>query len=87
MRKGRLFDILELRELNNDEALDIWKDSGLSENDFSTLFKTKKVLPAELGSEINKRMNDRIQNATQSYLKEDGISKTKNAGRSKRIGI
>ena len=26
LRKGRLFDVLELRELTNEEALEVWKE-------------------------------------------------------------
>jgi len=87
LRKGRLFDILELRKLDKAEALSIWKDNGLNDKTFHELFTSHEVLPAELGSEINKRMNNRITTATQSYLREDGISKIDKAGRKKKIGI
>lgn len=87
LRKGRLFDILELRHLDYNEALDIWKDNNLEINDFNKTFKSHRILPADLGSEINKRKNDRIATAMQSYLKEDGISKIERAGRSKKIGL
>lgn len=87
LRKGRLFDILELRALDAQEALVIWKDNGLPEEDFNAVFNTHEILPADLGSEINKRNNKRIQTATQSYLKEDGISKVEKAGRNKKIGF
>jgi DNA replication protein DnaC len=87
LRKGRLFDILELRELDLQEALKIWLDNNLSEDEFKEIFKSHVVLPAELGSEINKRNNKRINTATISYLKEDDISKVKKAGRSKKIGM
>jgi len=86
LRKGRLFDIIEFRELKRDEALVIWKSNNLREDDFNELFG-EKVLPAELGSEINKRLNDRIQTATESYLREEGISKIEKASRSKKIGV
>lgn len=87
LRKGRLFDILELRQLHTDEAKNIWLSNDLKEDEFDYLFGTDSVLPADLGSEINKRKNDRIQTATQSYLKEDGISKVVKASRSKKIGF
>lgn len=87
LRKGRLFDILELRQLDKYEALEIWKDNELAEDDFHQIFTTHEVLPAELGSEIAKRLNTRIKTATDSYLKEDGISKVLKAGRAKKIGI
>lgn len=87
LRKGRLFDILELRALDASEALAIWLDNSLKEKDFNELFKTHEVLPADLGSEINKRLNKRIKTATQPYLKEDGISKVQKASRVKKIGL
>lgn len=85
LRKGRLFDILELRKLYKNEAFAIWKENGLDEKTFNEIFTSHEVLPAELGSEINKRLNTRIKTATQSYLKEDGISKINKAGRKKKI--
>lgn len=87
LRKGRLFDILELRQLDKNEALAIWKDNDLAEDDFNQIFTTHEVLPAEIGSEIAKRLNTRITTATMSYLKEDGVSKVKKALRAKKIGV
>lgn len=87
LRKGRLFDILELRELSSKEALNVWKDNNLNENDFFKIFTTDTVLPADLGSEIGKFMNKRIDNAKKDYLLEAGISKIQLAKRSKKIGI
>lgn len=87
LRKGRLFDILELRKLDKAEALAVWYDNNLSEADFNTTFKTHEILQAELGSEINKRKNNRIETAQLSYLKEDGISKIEKATKQKRIGL
>lgn len=88
LRKGRLFDILEFRNLKNDEALNIWKESGLPESDFNKEFGEKDEFnPAELGSEISKRLNDRINCATKSYLKEDGISRVEKASRTKKIKL
>lgn len=87
LREGRLFDILELRQLDRFEALDIWKDNNLSEDDFNKVFTTHEILPAKLGSEINKRLNTRISVATEKYLKEDGISKVDKASRKKSIGL
>lgn len=85
LRKGRLFDILELRELNHQEALDIWESNNLSVDLFEQNFTDDKILPAELGSEISKQLNTRIGTATKSYLKETNISKVKKAGRNKKI--
>lgn len=87
LRKGRLFDILELRKLDKLEASAIWIDNNLNEDDFNSTFKTHEILQAELGSEINKRKNTRIETAQLSYLKEDGISKTRKASKPKRIGL
>ena len=75
LRKGRLFDVLELRELTNEEALEVWKENDLDEKEFHKLFKEKTVLPANLGSEIAKILNKRIKESNLTYLKEQGISK------------
>lgn len=87
LRKGRLFDILELRPLDQHEAIEIWKDNGLTDTEFHQIFHTHEILPADLGSEINKRLNKRIEAPTASYLKEDGISKVEKAARVKKIGL
>lgn len=87
LRKGRLFDIIELRKLNKSEALDIWFDNNLKEDDFNATFKTHEILSADLGSEISKHTNKRITTAKKSYLKEEGISKTKKASKIKRISL
>jgi hypothetical protein len=87
LRKGRLFDILELRELTREEAKKIWIFNSLDIKIFENVFKESTILPAELGSEISKRKNKRIKNACESYLKEDGISKLQQAKRSKKISI
>lgn len=87
LRKGRLFDIIELRRLHRDEALVIWEQNGLSEEEFSKVFTTSEILPANLGSEISKRLNKRIKKGTASYLREDGISKIQRAQRAKRVGF
>jgi len=87
LRKGRLFDIIELRHMSKDEGLAIWKDNTLPEEYFHDIFKTHEILAADLGSEIAKRKNDRITSAVESYLLEDGISKVKSAMRGKKIGL
>jgi len=87
LRKGRLFDIIELRPLSLSEALVIWKDNELSEDDFNVLFTEHEVLAADLGSEISKRKNKRIKTACDSYLKEDGISKIHSVKKSRRISM
>jgi len=70
LRKGRLFDILELRELTNQEAEEIWVNNDLDIKDFN--FKGT-VLQAELGSQITKLKNKKIK--LEPYLLEDNISK------------
>jgi len=80
LRKGRLFDILELIDLTNEEAKDIWINSGLDESTFS--FKGN-VLQADLGSEITKAKNlDIVQ---KPYLKIPSISKL--YSKQKKIGF
>lgn len=76
LRKGRLFDILEFRKLKLDEALKIWLDADLKEEEFRKIFQDD-VLQSDLGSEISKRKNKRIKNTVSSYLKEPEISKVK----------
>lgn len=88
LRKGRLFDILELRELTNSEALNVWLEYDLKEQDFHKLFTDEYILPADIGSEINKRLNKRInENALRSYIKEPGISKVQRAKKRKKISL
>jgi hypothetical protein len=87
LRKGRLFDIIELRHLTKVEARKIWIDNGLPAAQFKEVFNQQEVLAADLGSEISKRKNNRINSATDSYLLEEGISKVKIAGRNKKIAM
>jgi hypothetical protein len=87
LRKGRLFDILELRKLHRHEALEIWEENKLPVHEFEMLFSNDSVLPADLGSEINKRLNTRIAVSTQPYLKEKNISKVNAATRRKKITV
>ena len=87
LRKGRLFDIIELRRLRRNEALVIWEQNGLHAGEFTKVFTEREILPANLGSEISKRLNKRIEKSTESYLREDGISKIQRAQRAKRVGF
>lgn len=87
LRKGRLFDILELRKLNKDEAMVVWKNNELPEDEFHKTFESDTVISAELGSVINKRLNTRIESSNVPYLKEDGISKVQKASKIKKIGL
>ncbi len=86
LRKGRLFDILELRSLKRKEALDIWLDNNLTEGEFHAAFSSELVLPADLGSEISRRTNDKVDDLG-DYLKEPGISKIQRAKQVKRVGV
>ncbi len=90
LRKGRLFDILELRKLLKSEAIEIWKENNLDEKEFNEIYKdSTSILSADIGSEISKRLNKKITKAraTMTYLKESEISKLYNAKRTKKIGL
>jgi DNA replication protein DnaC len=87
LRKGRLFDILELRRLDRAEGLSIWLENNLKESEFNEIFTTHEILPADIGSEIAKRLNTRISSNTLPYLRENGISKIEKASRKKTIGL
>ena len=76
LRKGRLFNILEFRTLHNSEALKIWLEAELNEDEFRKLFQDD-VLQSDLGSEIAKRKNKRIKDIADDYLYEPEISKIK----------
>lgn len=87
LRKGRTFDILNLRELTNDEALKIWVSNGLSEEDFCKEF-SGSVLQADLGSTINlkvKAIKEKVQ--LKPYLQEEGISVLSKIKKPKKIGL
>jgi hypothetical protein len=85
LRKGRLFDVLELRSLNKAEALVIWENNNLDKDKFKKTFTSNEIVAAELGSEINKHLNKRITTTQCNYLTEEGISRIKNSGISKKI--
>lgn len=87
LRKGRLFDILELRYLTLEEARVIWDENNLLEDDFNNTFTEDGILPADLGSEVNKRLNKRIDSSTKSYLREPGISKVERAGKKNSMSL
>jgi GTPase SAR1 family protein len=76
LRKGRTFDILRLRYLNEEEARTIWKKQGFELEHYFDNIVEGDVPACDLGSAINKE-KIRLQNGSskqQSYLKEDGIS-------------
>lgn len=88
LRKGRTFDILKLRSLSADEALNVWVSEGLEKEKFKEIFKDEKILPCDLGSEISKlkaalKYNSKIT----SYVNEDGISLYNSSKKEKRMGF
>jgi hypothetical protein len=88
LRKGRLFDILELRDLSGDEALVIWEENKLLKEDFLKLYSsTDRISPADIGSEISKRLNTKITEALEPYVLEDNISKVKQTKFKKKVGF
>lgn len=87
MRKGRLFDILELRKLKNSEALEIWKNANLDEEIFKNKFKNlDSILASDLGSMIQKYQNSSIINNKHNYLKDQKISKVETF-KTKKLGL
>jgi len=91
LRKGRTFDILELRQLNHEEGAEIWTSAGLDldeYNDEFTVGSADKVLQADLGSSINMKLKSKEQNiALSPYIKEDGISLYSKMTHPKKIGL
>lgn len=75
LRRGRVFDILEFRYLNREEALDIWKSYGLGTDDFVLVFEgSETIKQSDLGAEIEdcKRRIERGESlAEDSYLLDD----------------
>ena len=67
LRKGRMFDILELRELTNKEAKDVWKSYT------DKPFKVKgDILACDLAHEIEAAKSEYTR---MNYLKDPKISK------------
>ena len=87
LRKGRTFDILQLRELHNQEARKIWLSNGLPEKLFDEKFQDS-VLQADLGTTINiekKALENNIE--LKPYIQEDGISLYNKTKSTKKIGL
>lgn len=84
LREGRLFDIIEMRSLTKEEALDIWVSEGISEEHFDKLQLGNKCSAAQLGGYIYKHLH---KNGDKSYLKEDGISKSNDVKNRRKITI
>lgn len=91
LRKGRTFDILNLRNLTPVEALTIWKKNKLNENDFTEKYKDEKTISAaELGSDISNTLKSLSNNVSlDSYCLEENISiyKTTKNIRQKKLGF
>lgn len=89
LRKGRTFDILQLRELNKDEALKIWLNNNLTEDEFNEKFgKKDKILQADLGSAVKIKLKAKEKNVEiKPYIMEDGISLYSKAKAKKKIGL
>jgi len=87
LRKGRLFDMLELRDLTREESLRIWLEQNLDEYDFLQVFgKFKRILPADLGSTIEKYINKETVEIKE-YLLEPGISKVQKMQTTNKVGF
>jgi len=90
-RDFRLFDSLELRALDQKEAVGIWvKRFKLSKNDFNKVYKNvDEITPASLAKEAEKLLqkNTREEKQTTSYCKEEGISKIDAIRQSKRARV
>lgn len=88
LRKGRTFDILQLRDLENVEALSIWVKAGLTEEMFIDKFKHGNVLQSDLGSTIYEELKAKEKNVVlKPYIKEDGVSLYSSYKSPKKIGL
>lgn len=80
-RDFRLFDSIELRALNQEEALNVWLTRfKLEKSSFEVAFKGKKeITPAQLASEAEKLLylEKHSDHSKKHYCKEEGISKLK----------
>jgi ATP-dependent 26S proteasome regulatory subunit len=75
LRKGRTFDILELRELKHKEAEEIWMSNGLVSDEFNEEFEGDNILQADLGSSISMALKAKDKHIhLKPYIKEEGIS-------------
>ncbi len=78
-RDFRLFDSIELRALNQKEALNIWQSRfNLKKTQFEKIFNgDKEITPARLASEAEKILfkSKKTEQKQRSYCKEEGVSK------------
>lgn len=85
LREGRLFDILEMRLLTSNEALNIWLNAELQLCDFSKLFPENEITSAKLGTEIAKAKNEK--SSKNSYLLDESISKIQQTKKKRKISL
>lgn len=76
LRRGRTFDILKLKPLTRNQALDIWNYHNLDVSLFDTIFKNDIILQSELGAEIQMllKLRETDENVFGEYLLSDDIS-------------
>jgi len=88
LRKGRTFDILELRALKEEEAKVIWLKHGLDERDFDEEMFGDEILQADLGNSISMKLKAKAKNVELSpYILEEGISLYASTKNKKHIGL
>lgn len=76
LRRGRTFDILQLKPLTRDEAKVIWEHYDLDPETFDKLFKESTVLQSEIGAEIQMQLKLKELNESSfgDYLLCDDVS-------------
>lgn len=76
LRRGRTFDILQLKPLTKSQAKSIWENSELSVEKFEEIFKKDSITQSELGAEIqiHLKLKEIDEMDFGDYLLEDGIS-------------
>lgn len=89
LRKGRTFDILNLRPLTKPEAKKIWTSSGLKPKEFEQSFGHKKeILACDLGSEISEiKAAEKFNKERKPYVLESGISIYSLSKQEKKMGF
>lgn len=90
LRKGRTFDILNLRYLTPAESLVIWTDEyNLEKEEFMKIFGDRTEIPAsDLGAYAKDLISARAMGVqTKPYILEDGISQYKTLKTETKIGM
>lgn len=89
LRKGRTFDILNLRALKIPEAKIIWEREELDINIFENLIKGKtEILACDLGSEISEvKSSIKFNTDRKSYVLEDNISLYNKSKQVRKVGF